>query len=271
MPNKIYIAGRNQTKTVTPSNIQQTVVPDSEYNALNSVVVNPIKAAMPQTIEQFIMRDQNMEPFSVNLDGAVPDYACYQQKNLVAVYGTPTSVGDCAFQDCTRLVEVDCSDVVSIESYAFYGCTLLQNLNCRSALTIGGYALNSCAGLAAVDLRNISELTAQTLRSCRNIKGVDLRNVSRIYSYNFYSMGTDFFLDITNSHNAVLDNNNTSLGGTNVVILVANDTDKAHYQSATNWSAFASQIKTVAEFEQEVGMSYDVYYEQIFGHPRFDS
>jgi hypothetical protein len=204
MPNKIYIAGRNQTKTVTPSNIQQTIEADTGYNALDSVVVNPIKAAMPQTIEQFIMRNDNIEPFSLNLDGAVPSYACYQQKKLVEVYGIQSSIG----------------------SYAFNSCTKLQAIDCRTVSSIGSYAFSGCDDLALIDL-------------------------------------TDITSNITINTAATFPPN------TNLVILVANDTVKAHYQSATNWSDHASQIKTIAELEQEIGMSYDNYYEIVFGHSRF--
>lgn len=252
MPNKIYISGRNQTKTVTPSNVQQTIEPDTGYNALDAVVVNPIKAAMPQTLEKYIMRDDNMEPFSLNLDGAVPDYACYQQKKLVAVYGTLTAINERAFWGCVNLEEIESSNVTSI----------------------GGHAVSRCTKLKSIDFRSLISVPANGLRalSSQDI-AIDLRNVQNIRENNFFEYNTDMSLlvDITNSHSAVLSGNNPNLSINNCIILVSDLTDKAYYQSATNWSTHASKIKTVAEFEQEIGMSYDVYYEQIFGHPRFDS
>lgn len=248
MPNKIYVAGRNQTKTVTPSNVQQIVSPDTGYNALDSVVVNPIKAAMPQTIEQFVMRDDNMEPFSLNLDGAVPENACYQQSKLVAVYGTPTSIGGNAFSGCINLQEIKTRDVTRIGIYAFRGCNSLRACDFRNVTQASTYAFQENAGIQAIDFRNIVSLGGQM----------------------FYQSGGLKLLDITNTHNATLAGGLGTVSP-NLVILVADDTDKAHYQSATNWSAYASQIKTVAEYEQQIGMSYDVYYEQIFGHPRFDT
>ena len=246
---KIYLSGRNQTKTVTPSNIQQTIEADTGFNALDSVVVNPIKAAMPQTLEQYIMRDDNIEPFSLNLDGAVPAYACYYQTKLVAVYGTPTSFGEHAFNECVNLQEIDCRAATSIGYSAFYSCTNLRAVDCRAATSIGGFAFRYCTNLRAVDCRAATSIDANAFNFCTNLNRID----------------------ITNTSNATLASTNSIPNNANLVIIVADDTDKAHYQSATNWSTYASKIKTVAEFEQQIGMSYDVYYEQIFGHPRFDT
>lgn len=249
---KFYLSGRNQTKTVTPSNIQQTVSPDIGYNALNSVVVNPIKAAMPQTLEQYIMRDDNMEPFLLNLDGDVPAYACYHQSKLVAVYGTLTAINNQAFTGCVNLEEIESSNVTSIGSYVVSYCTKLKSIDFRSLISV------PASGLRALSSSDIA---------------IDLRNVQNIGNNNFfeYNAGMSLLVDITNSHSAVLDGGNANLSIDNCIILVADATDKAYYQSATNWSAHASKIKTVAEFEQQIGMSYDVYYEIIFGHPRFDT
>lgn len=247
---KFYISGRNQTKTVTPSNIQQTVSPDTGYNALDAVVVNPIKAAMPQTLEQFIMRDNNMEPFSLSLDGDIPDYACYQQKQLISVYGNITSIGERAFTECVRLEEIDCSRAIKI----------LQ------------FALNNCSNLSTIDCRNVATLGASAISYCNLLKAVDCRNINSIGWYTFQADDQLHLLDITNTHSATLASSNSiPSNALNLTILVADATDKAYYQSATNWSAFASKIKTVAEYEQQIGMSYDDYYEIIFGHPRFDN
>lgn len=246
---KFYISGRNQTRTVTPSNIQQTITPQEGFNALDAVVVNPIKAAMPQTLEQYIMRDDNVEPFSLNLDGDIPDYACYLQKNLVAVYGTPTNIGANAFYLCTKLQEIDCQSVMSIGTSAFQSCTNIQEVDCRAVTSMEVSAFQSCSNLQIIDCRAVTSIRRGAFQFCLNLN----------------------LIDITNTSNATLEATNSIPNNANLTILVANDTDKAYYQSATNWSAFASKIKTVSEYEQQIGMSYDAYYEIIFGHPRFDS
>lgn len=270
MPNKVYIAGRNQTKTVTPSNIQQTIEPDSGYNALDAVVVNPIKAAMPQTLEQFIMRDQNMEPFSLNLDGAVPDYACYKQDKLVAVYGVLTSVGKYSFFNCSSLQNVNLKNCSIINDYGFQGCLSLQEVDLHIASYVGIYGFANCVNLRIADCRNLDDVKVASFQNCENLEAVDCRNVTCFNLQGFRYCTKLKLVDLTNSHSAVLANPTNALpdDANNLIVLVADATDKAYYQSATNWSTFASKIKTIAEFEQEIGMSYDNYYLQVFGHPR---
>ena len=243
---KVYISGRNQTKTVNPSNVQQTVTPDNGYNALNSVVVNPIAALMPANLEDFVMRKDTMPEFSLSLSGDVPDYACYYQKNLVAVYGTLTSIRTSAFQNCTNLQEIDCRAATSIGNNAFQSCPNLQEIDCRAATSIGGYAFESCPNLQEIDCRAATSIGAAAFRNCTNLN----------------------LIDITNTSNATLGSTTAIPNNANLTILVADATDKAHYQSATNWSTHASKIKTVAEFERQIGMSYDDYYLQVFGHAR---
>lgn len=292
MPNKIYISGKNQIRTVTPSNIQQTITPQEGFNALDAVVVNPIKAAMPQTLDQYIMRDNNMEPFSLNLDGDIPSYACYRQERLVAVYGTPTSIGVGAFDNCINLQEIDLSQVVSIASNAFSAAGLvkiecpivssiqgnafasmpnLQKADCPNVTSVGNSVFSNCKNLKTVDLRTLPVVGNGLCQSSTALKAVDVRSATAINNSAFVYCTALLLLDLTNTSNATLANTSSLPNNANLVILVANDTDKAYYQSATNWSAHASKIKTVAEYEQQIGMSYDDYYEIIFGHPRFDN
>ena len=195
-----------EVKVENPSNIQKTVTPSPGYTALSAVVINPIAALMPENLEDFIMRNDQMENFSISVNGSIPDYACYMQKKLVAVYGDLSgTIGGSAFYGCTNLQSVDMRNVTSIGSSAFYNCANLQLVDCTSCTTPPTIQGNT-------------------------------------------------FVSTNNSFRVV----------------AATDTEKALFQAATNWSVRASQIYTVAEIEALVGMTYDEYYLQIFGHARND-
>lgn len=246
--NSKIVTPHYQVKTVTPSNIQQTVQADSGYTALSGVVVNPIAALMPENLEDFIMRNDQMENFSISVNGSIPDYACYMQKKLVAVYGDLSgTIGGSAFDGCTELQTINTMNVTSIGADVFHHCPSLQTIDTRNITSIGNHAFNSCTSLRTIDMRNATLIGSSAFNSCSNLQLVDCTSCTTpptIQSNTFQSTNNSFR------------------------VVVATNTEKALFQAATNWSARASQIYTVAEIEAIVGMTYDEYYLQIFGHAR---
>ena len=279
-----------QIKTVNPSGTQQTITPDNNYTALSGVVVNPISASMPENLEDFVMRKGTIPEFSLSLNGDVPDYACYQQKKLVAVYGSPTSIGNYAFSNCSSLQDINWGTIISVRQSAFQYCSSIYSIESDSIISIGYYGFDHLANLTnvtlkncttlgertftsnalleTVDLRSATHIPARTVENCSQLKYFDCRNTTTIDHMAFSSCTSLLLIDITNSHAVALGNSNNIPNNANLTILVADATDKAYYQSATNWSTHASKIKTVAEYEQEIGMTYDEYYLQVFGHAR---
>ena len=263
---------RLQTKTVTPTLSQQIIAPDSGYDALSSAVVYPVTSAIDSNIrpeniannvtilgvtgtnavdlEKFIMRDANREYFTLALNGNIPSYACYSQIKLTGVIDqTATSIGSGAFENCSSLQEIDLRNATSIGDNAFQNCSALQEIDLRNATSIGGGAFYKCSALQEIDLRNATSITGgNNFYSCNNLRLIDLT-----------SRTTPTTLRSSSAF--------TSASRTWIAV-VADDTIKAAFQSATNWSAYASHFRTIAEVEAEVGMTYDEYYLQIFGHAR---
>ena len=239
-----------EVKVENPSNIQKTVTPSPGYTALSAVVINPIAALMPENLEDFIMRNDQMENFSISVNGSIPDYACYMQKKLVAVYGDLSG---------------------TIGGSAFYGCTNLQSVDMRNVTSIGNIAFSNCINLQSVDMRNVTSIGPSAFQNCTNLQSVDMRNVTSIGSSAFYNCANLQLVDCTSCTTPPTIQGNTFVSTNNSFrVVAATDTEKALFQAATNWSVRASQIYTVAEIEALVGMTYDEYYLQIFGHARND-
>jgi len=261
-----------QVKAVNPSNVQQTVQADSGYTALSGVVVNPIAALMPQTIEDYIMRNERTEPFSINVNGSIPDYACYGQIHLAAVYGELNGVvGAFAFNNCSSLQTIDARNVTSINDFAFNNCSSLQTIDARNVTSINGRVFQGCSSLQNIDLRNITSISSFAFGNCSSLQNIDARNVTSISSFAFYNCSNLQNIDCTSCTTPPTIQLNT-FDATNRIfhVIVATDTEKALFQSATNWSIRADQIYTVAEIEALYGDTYDNLYLQWFGHPRFD-
>lgn len=236
-----------QVKTVMPSNVQQTIQADTGYTALSGVVVNPIAALMPDNLEDFIMH-KNEDFFTLSLDGEIPHYACYEQLKLKEVYGNLTgTIGEYSFGYCRNLSHVETKNVTHVSSGSFFECTSLNSIDLRNSDNVGINCFFNCTALIAVDVRNVLDISIQGFSGCLSLILVDCTSCTTPPTIQANTF------------------NNTNDG---FRVAVANDTEKALFQSATNWSTRASQIYTVAEIEAIVGMTYDEYYLQIFGHAR---
>lgn len=239
-----------QDKTVTPSDVQQTIQADNGYNALHSVTVEPIAAAMPESLEEFIMNTAQ-EPYSLSLSGNVPDYACYRKTYLKRVYGNITGFG----------------------KEAFHYCSTLESVNAPLATRLGENLLRECGSLQSADFRAVETNSENNIFIDDNkLKYIDFRSLrSQTGQYLFLRCTSLILIDFTFvSSTPILGNiNNFENTNNDWIAVVANDTVKAAFQSATNWSTYASHFRTIAEVEAEVGMSYDDYYYQCFGHSRF--
>ena len=235
-----------QAKIVTPTTAQQLVEPDNGYDALSSVIVNP---AQTTDLENWISRNDQQEPIYLELTTyTIASYACYSQTKLVLFKG---------------------DNVTFIGGSAFQGCTSLQSVDTRNVTTIGNNAFFSCSSLQGIDVRNVTTIITDAFRNCSSLQNIDIRNVTSIGDLVFNDCSQLQLVDCTSCTTPPTIQGNT-FRNTSVVlrIVVATDTEKALFQSATNWSARASQIYTVAEIEALVGMTYDEYYLQIFGHAR---
>ena len=93
---------------------------------------------------------------------SVPWYSYRSYVKTVTIEDGVTSIGKCAFDDCTRLTSVTIgSSVTSIGSYAFYDCSSLTSITIPDGVTsIGDYAFYYCSSLTSVTFCDNSALTS---------------------------------------------------------------------------------------------------------------
>ena len=74
----------------------------------------------------------------------------------VIIPDTVTSIGECAFENCTSLTEVIIpNSVTSIGAYAFNNCTSLTEVIIPNSVTfIDDYAFYNCTSLMEIDIPN---------------------------------------------------------------------------------------------------------------------
>jgi hypothetical protein len=90
-----------------------------------------------------------------------------------------TSIGDCAFELCSRLTSVTIPDsVTSIGDQAFYACSGLTSLTIPDSVTsIGREAFNDCSRLTSVTIPNsVTSIGDDAFRGCSRLTSVTIPN-----------------------------------------------------------------------------------------------
>ena len=93
-----------------------------------------------------------------------------------------TSIGFCAFEDCSSLTEITIpNSVTSIVDYAFYGCTGLTELTIPNSVTyIGFNTFEGCSGLTELTIPNRTSISSSAFRGCSGLTEVTIGNIVTI-------------------------------------------------------------------------------------------
>lgn len=169
------------------------------------------------------------------------DVATQQSKNTIELLLTNnvseqgyiendvTSLRSYAFYG-TDFKEVRLPNVVTIGSRCFYECRLLENIYMPNLTACSGYDFRYCVKLQKVDLPKVEKIEAYSFAACTVLKALVLR-VDKVCS-----LATSTSLS------------NTPIeSGTGFVYVPDSLVDD--YKTATNWSAYADQIKPISELE----------------------
>ena len=165
-------------------------------------------------------------PDGVTSIGTYAFQYCYSLTNVV-IPNRVTSIGTYVFRQCYSLTNVVIPDgVTSIGNYAFYACYALANVVIPNGVTsIGTYAFSLCDSLASLTIPDsVTSIVASTFASCRGIA-----------EYHFKPT-TPPTLANTNAFSSIQ---------SDCKIYVPYSADHSileAYQTATNWSTYASYM-----------------------------
>lgn len=162
-----------------------------------------------------------------------------------------TEVGSGVFYLSSGLASVDFPLATSIDTYAFYSCSL-TSIDFPQVTSIGSNAFYYCTKLTSVDIPLITSVSTSAFYNCRSLTSIDLPLVTSIGSSAFLSCSkltalvlrdttTVCSLAYTNAFNSTPIKNGTGY------IYVPDDLVDS-YKAATNWSAYAAQIKPLSEY-----------------------
>jgi hypothetical protein len=165
---------------------------------------------------------------------------------------TITSIGNSAFRSCTSLTSVSFPKSTNTGAYAFYDCTKLTDVNFPIAKTITSQCFRGCTSLVDVTFPEATTIEAYAFYQNTKLKTVRLPKAKNfgISALNGCSSLTALIIEQEDTICSLATNGlaNSGIASGTGYVYVPDDKVES-YKNATNWSAYASQIKPLSELE----------------------
>ena len=162
------------------------------------------------------------------------------------------SIGGGAFTTCQSLNSIDAPILTTLGAQAFYNSGILT-FNGPLVTSIGDGCFQSASRLTSVALPLVTTVPSGCLRSCKKLERVDLGAATSIVRTAFTdSTALETLIIRTETLCTIADASVTLRGskiaaGTGYIYVPDNLVNS--YKTATNWVAFANQIKPISELE----------------------
>ena len=165
------------------------------------------------------------------------------------------NIRDYVFSHCTMLETVDLPNVIKTEGYTFWNCTSLRNVNLPKLVTTGQRSFQDCTSLETIKLPSLETIGHYyNFLNCSNLKIADFPKLKDGLRW------TSTFANCTSLTALILRREDTSTmrldvsslrntgisAGTGYIYVPASLVDS--YKSATNWSAYADQIRALEDY-----------------------
>ena len=112
---------------------------------------------------------------------SIGNYAFDSCSKLTSVsFPVATSIGDSVFYGCSGLTEVSFPNATSIGQYVFYGCSGLTEVSFPNATSIGSGAFNFCRGLTSVSIPNAISIGSSAFYQCSKLTNASFPNATSI-------------------------------------------------------------------------------------------
>ena len=190
-------------KNVSPSNSQQVVIPDENYDALAQVTVGAVslqnKTVTPSASQQTVTADSGYNGLGTVTVNAAPageevlDKVMYEtmpNQDYDYNIGAKTGTGSNKLTgfDSGRLNITTPSNITIVGARAFQGCYFIKNFVGTRVSSVQDYAFSGCSNLESVTLpRDVPDgkFYAGAFKSCYKLYDVYLGGFFQIYSSSY--------------------------------------------------------------------------------------
>ena len=182
-----------------------------------------------------------------------PYYAYLEDRKIGTLVSTEiTKVRERGLYMRESLIAVDLPKCTTVGSAAFYYCTALETVNLPECTTVGEYAVSSCEKLQNVNIPKCTIIESNTFQLSKSLKKIDLNVIERISDGAFWGCELLECVKILNTKTVCVLTSKYALHNTPIAngtgYIYVPDALVNDYKKATNWSAFANQIKPLSEY-----------------------
>lgn len=152
---------------------------------------------------------------------------------------------------------IDTTGVTKLGQYAFYYWRGLTSVSFPELTNIAAYAFRTCVNLVNVDIPRVTTLGSACFYGCSSIVTIDLPSVTSIADNVFATASKLATLILRNNSVALLSNINAFSGtkiasGEGYMYVPSSLVDS--YKIATNWNAYADQIRAIEDYPDITGV-----------------
>lgn len=227
-----------QEKTATPTNVQQTILPDNG-KTLSKVVIN--SAPLPSSFNQ-TYKDVGGCLVAKNTKTLLLGCA----NSIIPSDSSVTSIGPSAFEWCSSLTSITIpNSVTSIGDYAFGSCKGLTNVTIGNGVKSIGYnAFRDCDGLTNITIPNsVTSIGQSAFNGCDGLTGITIpESVTSIGMSAFSNCSSLTHITMLSTTPPALSSEGIpAIPSTVTTITVPVGCSNA-YKTANGWSTYADKI-----------------------------
>lgn len=214
IPEELITEIKLQGKTTTPTEEYQAIYPDSGYDGLEYVGVDPIPSAYADVTDttavatdvaagKIFYTSEGVRTSGTASGGGGDDIWSGMVDRTISQaidsMGSISTIGPYAFAYCDQLTVASFPSVTNIESFAFVSCHELSSVYMPSVTSVGGSAFQRCSKLLSVDFPKLSYVAPYAFFSCSGLSTVRFSELSSIASSIFASCSSLTSVDIPNA------------------------------------------------------------------------
>lgn len=165
------------------------------------------------------------------------------------------TVGQNAFSYCYYMTNVDLPNVETIGLSAFSNCAALVSINIQKLKSVPTTGFNNTR-IERISIPNATSINMNGFNDCINLKVVDLYNINTISTGSFKNTALETIIIRRDDAIPTLKSVNAFEGtpfinGDGYVYVPSSMVES--YKTASNWSAFAAQIRAIEDYPDICG------------------
>lgn len=195
IPEELITEIKLQGKTATPTEEYQAIYPDSGYDGLEYVGVNPIPSAYADVTDttavatdvaagKIFYTSEGVRTSGTASGGGGDDVWSGMVDRTISQaidsMGSFSAIGKYAFANCFSLSQLSFPNATIIESNAFQYCIKLSSIYFPNASIIGDSAFTGCKILPSADFPEAERIGTSAFISCDYLKTINAPKVSYI-------------------------------------------------------------------------------------------